>query len=84
MLLHTGIKNCQYSIFYAVTKRTTNRQQTKNQLKVDRKRFRSRKAICWPSKKCLIAALSNTYKVLCNLSLMKLGNKQKKEKDKFK
>ena len=48
MLLQRGIKNSWYSIFYAVTKRTTNRQQTKNQLKLARKCFGSRKAILWP------------------------------------
>ena len=31
VLLYKGIKNSWYLIFYAVTKRTTNRQQTKNQ-----------------------------------------------------
>ena len=49
-LLKKGIKNSWYSIFYAVTKRTTNRQQTKNQLKLGRKCFGSRKAILWPPK----------------------------------
>ena len=44
-----GIKSCRYSIFYAVTKRTY-RQQTKNQIKLGRKRFRNRKAIIWRSK----------------------------------
>ena len=39
MLPKKGIKNSWYSIFYAVTKRTKNRQQTKNQLKLDRKCF---------------------------------------------
>ena len=48
MLLEKGIKNSWYSIFYAVTKRTTNRQQTKNQLKFARKCFRSRKAYFSP------------------------------------
>ena len=50
MLLLNGIKNCRYSIFYAVTKRTTNRQQTENQLKLARKCFGSREAILWPPK----------------------------------
>ena len=50
MLLYEGIKNCRYSFFYAVTKRSTNRQQTKNQLNLAPKRFRSRKAMLWPSK----------------------------------
>ena len=37
--------------FYAVTKRTTNRQQTKkNQLNFARKRFRSLETVLWPSK----------------------------------
>ena len=45
-----GIKNSWYSVFYAVTERTTNRQQTKNQLKLARKSFGSRKAILWPPK----------------------------------
>ena len=50
-LLMKGNKNCWHSIFFsAVTKRTTNRQQTKNQLKIGRKRFRNRKAKLWPSK----------------------------------
>ena len=49
-LIIEGIKKCRYSIFYAVTKRTTNRQQTENQLKFGRKRFLNRKAILWPSK----------------------------------
>ena len=39
------IKNCRYLTFYAVTKRTTNRQRTKNQLKLGRKSFRNLKAI---------------------------------------
>ena len=43
-----GTKNCRYSIFYAVTKRTTNRQKTQNRLKLGRKRFRNRKAILCP------------------------------------
>ena len=47
-LLWKGIKNSWYSIFYAVTRRTTNRQQTKNKLKLARKCFGSRKAILWP------------------------------------
>ena len=50
MLLLKGIENSRYSVFHAVTKRTTNRQQTKNQLKLDRKCFGSRKAIVWPPK----------------------------------
>ena len=50
ILLCKGIKNSWVSIFYAVTKRTTNRQQNKNQLKVARKCFGSRKAILWPPK----------------------------------
>ena len=50
MLLYKGIKNSWYSIFYAVTKRTTNRQQNKNQLKLAKKCFGSRKAILWPPK----------------------------------
>ena len=50
MLLYKGIKNSWYSIFYAVKKRTTNRQQTKNQSKLAIKRFGSLKAILWPSK----------------------------------
>ena len=50
MLLYKGIKNSWYSIFHAVTKRTTNRQQTKNQLKVARNCFGSLKAIFWPQK----------------------------------
>ena len=50
MHLWNGIKSCRYSIFYAGTKRTTNRQQTKNQLKLARKCFGSRKAILWPTK----------------------------------
>ena len=50
ILLRNGIKNSWYSIFYAVTKRTTNRQQTKNQLKPARKGFGSRKAKLWPPK----------------------------------
>ena len=33
MLSWKRIKNSLYSIFYAVTRRTTNGQQTKNQLK---------------------------------------------------
>ena len=49
-----GIKNCRYSIFHAVTKRTTKRQQTKNQLKLGRKRFQNRKAILWPTKYVLL------------------------------
>ena len=48
MPLYNGIKNSWYSIFYAVTKRTTNRQQTKNQWKLAIKCFGSRKAILWP------------------------------------
>ena len=36
--------------FFAVTKRTTNRQQTKNQIKLARKFFGSRKVILWPPK----------------------------------
>ena len=49
MRLKRGIKNGQYSTFYVVTKRTRNSQQTKNQLKLARKRFRSRKTIlCLP------------------------------------
>ena len=50
LLLKKGIKNSWYSIFYAVTKRTANRQQTKHQLKLARKCFGSRKAILWPPK----------------------------------
>ena len=50
MLLKKRIKNSWYSIFYAVTKRTANRQQTKHQLKLARKCFGSRKAILWPPK----------------------------------
>ena len=50
MLLYKGIKNSWYSIFYAVTKRTTNRQRTKIQLKFAMKCFGSRKAILWPPK----------------------------------
>ena len=50
MRLWNGIKNSWYSIFSAVTKRTTNRQQTKNQLKLARKCFGSRRAILWPPK----------------------------------
>ena len=45
--------NYWYSIFYAVTKRTRNRQQTKqtkNQLKLARKWFGSHKTILWPQK----------------------------------
>ena len=38
--------------FFAVTKRTTNTQQTRNQIKLGRECFRNRKAILWPSK-CL-------------------------------
>ena len=49
-LLKNGIKNSWYSIFYAVTKRTKNRQQTKTQLKPARKCFGSSKAILWPPK----------------------------------
>ena len=45
MLLKKGIKNSWYSIFYAVKKRTTNRQQTKNQFKLARKSFGSGKAL---------------------------------------
>ena len=48
MLLWKGIKISWYSIFYAFTIRTTNRQLTKNQLKLARKCFGSRKAILWP------------------------------------
>ena len=48
MLLWKGINNSWYSTFYAVKKRTTNRHQTKNQLKLARKCFGSRKAILWP------------------------------------
>ena len=44
-----GIKSCRYSIFYTVTKRTC-RQQTKNQIKLGRKRFRNHKAIQLSSK----------------------------------
>ena len=50
MLLLKGIKNSWYSIFYAFTKRTTRRQQNKNQLKLARKCFGSRKTILWPPK----------------------------------
>ena len=50
MLLLKGFKKSWYSIIYAVTKRTTNRQQTKNQLKLAKKDFGSRKAILWPPK----------------------------------
>ena len=48
MLLRKGIKNSWYSVFYAVTKGTTDRQQTKNQFKLARKCFGSRKALLWP------------------------------------
>ena len=41
---HTGIQNCRYSIFCGYNN-TTNREQTKNQLKIARKHFRSRKAL---------------------------------------
>ena len=50
ILPQKGNKNSWYSIFYAVTKRTTNRQQPKNQLKLARKCFGSRKAILRPPK----------------------------------
>ena len=50
MLFSKGVKNPWYLIFYAVTKRTTNRQRTKNQLKFARNCFGSRKAILWPPK----------------------------------
>ena len=43
MLLLKGIINSWYSIFCAVKKRTTNRQQTKNQSKLN-------KAILWRPK----------------------------------
>ena len=49
LLLEKGIKTCPYSVFYAAknnNKKTTN----KNQLKLARKRCRSRKAIFLPSK----------------------------------
>ena len=39
IVLYKGIKNSWYSIFYAVTKRTLNRQQTKNQWKLAKKCF---------------------------------------------
>ena len=45
-----GIKNCGHSIFMRLQKKTTQKQQTKNQLMFARKRFRSRKAILRPSK----------------------------------
>ena len=37
MFLYEGIKNCRYSIFYLVTKRTTNGQLTENQIKTCQK-----------------------------------------------
>ena len=36
--------------FYAVTKLTTTRQQTKNQINFAKKCFRNHKAMLWPSK----------------------------------
>ena len=45
-----GIKTYRYLIFYAVTKRTTHRQQPKNQLKLARKRCRRLKDASVPSK----------------------------------
>ena len=51
MLLWKGNKRTLgIQFFSAVTKRTTNRQQTKNQLKLARKCFASRKAKLWPPK----------------------------------
>ena len=49
-----GKKKLSVCNFYAVTKRTINGQQTKNQLNFARKRFRSRKAIIWSSKYVLL------------------------------
>ena len=52
MLLYKRVKNSWFSIFYAVTKRKTNRQQTKNQLKFARNCFGSHTSahILWPPK----------------------------------
>ena len=50
ILLKKRIKKSWCSIFYAATKRITNRQQSENQLKLARKFFGSHKALHWPPK----------------------------------
>ena len=59
-----GIRNSWYSIFDAVTKRTTNRQQTKNQLKLARNCFWKPYSRILAPKICPIAPSSNTDNVL--------------------
>ena len=79
MLLQEGIKNACYSIFHAVSKRTTNRQQTENQLKLARKCFGRREAILWLTK-YVRWHLRQTPIMYYGRSLKKISNKDTKKK----
>ena len=61
-----------FCILFAVTRRPTNRQQTKNQLKLGTKRFRAVKPYFGPQNvfNCIFSEHRN-----CDLSLMKLCKK---------
>ena len=82
MLLYKGNKICPYSIFYAV-KIEQQRQPTKIQLELARKRCRSRTANL-ALKICSIVPCLNIDKLVSDLSLMRLGNKKTKKKKKAK